>query len=192
MNIFLDFTDQHIINSNIIISGSKSESNRLLILQNIYPNISLENLSNSDDTKHLKEALSSEDNLIDIGHAGTAMRFLTAFFSVKKGREIILTGSERMQNRTIKILVEALQSLGVDIEYIEKSGFPPLKIIGKNITSNKVKIQGNVSSQYISALLLIAPSLQNGLEIELLGEITSLPYIKMTLALLDEIGVSYS
>ncbi len=192
MNIFLDFTDQHIINSNIIISGSKSESNRLLILQNIYPNISLENLSNSDDTKHLKEALSSDDNLIDIGHAGTAMRFLTAFFSVKKGREIILTGSERMQNRTIKILVEALQSLGVDIEYIEKSGFPPLKIIGKNITSNKVKIQGNVSSQYISALLLIAPSLQNGLEIELLGEITSLPYIKMTLALLDEIGVSYS
>ena len=192
MNLFLDFTDKHITNTKIIISGSKSESNRLLILQRFFNDLKLENLSDSDDTKHLQKALSSNSKIIDIGHAGTAMRFLTAFFSVKEGSEIILTGSERMQNRPVKILVEALQSLGADIEYLEKPGFPPLKIKGKNITGKKVKIQGNVSSQYISALLLIAPSLQNGLEIELLGEITSIPYIKMTLALLREVGVSYT
>ena len=192
MNLFLDFTDKHITNTKIIISGSKSESNRLLILQRFFNDLKLENLSDSDDTKHLQKALSSNSKIIDIGHAGTAMRFLTAFFSVKEGSEIILTGSERMQNRPVKILVEALQSLGADIEYLEKPGFPPLKIKGKNITGKKVKIQGSVSSQYISALLLIAPSLQNGLEIELLGKITSVPYIKMTLALLREVGVSYS
>ncbi len=192
MNLFLDFTDKHITNTKIIISSSKSESNRLLILQSFFNDLILENLSDSDDTKHLQEALSSNSKIIDIGHAGTAMRFLTAFFSVKEGSEIILTGSERMQNRPVEILVEALKSLGADIEYLEKPGFPPLKIKGKNITVKKVKIQGNVSSQYISALLLIAPSLKNGLEIELLGKITSVPYIKMTLALLDKVGVSYS
>ncbi|MEN8124898.1 MAG: 3-phosphoshikimate 1-carboxyvinyltransferase [Bacteroidota bacterium] len=192
MNLFLDFTDKHITNIKIIISGSKSESNRLLVLQQFFNDLRLENLSDSDDTKHLQEALSSNNKIIDIGHAGTAMRFLTAYFSVKEGSEIILTGSERMQNRPIEILVEALQSLGADIQYLNKSGFPPLEIKGKNLISNKVRIQGNVSSQYISALLLIAPSLQNGLEIELLGDITSIPYIKMTLVLLDEIGVSYS
>ena len=192
MNLFLYFTDKHITNTKIIISGSKSESNRLLILQRFFNDLKLENLSDSDDTKHLQKALSSNSKIIDIGHAGTAMRFLTAFFSVKEGSEIILTGSERMQNRPVKILVEALQSLGADIEYLEKPGFPPLKIKGKNITGKKVKIQGSVSSQYISALLLIAPSLQNGLEIELLGKITSVPYIKMTLALLREVGVSYT
>ncbi len=192
MNLFLDFTDKHITNTKIIISGSKSESNRLLILQRFFNDLKLENLSDSDDTKHLQKALSSNSKIIDIGHAGTAMRFLTVFFSVKEGSKIILTGSERMQNRPVKILVEALQSLGANIEYLEKPGFPPLKIKGKNITGEKVKIQGSVSSQYISALLLIAPFLQNGLEIELLGKITSVPYIKMTLALLREVGVSYS
>jgi 3-phosphoshikimate 1-carboxyvinyltransferase len=146
-------------------------------------------LSDSDDTHHLKKALLSENNNIDIGHAGTAMRFLTAYFAAKVGREVVLTGSDRMKNRPIKILVEALQSIGADIQYTDKEGFPPLKIKGKKIVKKRVTIKGNVSSQYISALLLIAPSLENGLEIELIGKVTSVPYIKMTLALLNEIGI---
>jgi len=177
------------VKGNIAISGSKSESNRLLILQKIFSNIQLRNLSNSDDTKHLQEALTSNNDVINIGHAGTAMRFLTAYFSAKNGREVVLTGSDRMKNRPVKILVEALRSIGADIQYMDKEGFPPLKIKGKKITKNKVKINGNVSSQYISALLLISPSLENGLEIELKGKVTSVPYIKMTLALLDQLGI---
>ncbi len=189
MNLFLDYTDKQIVNIEITISGSKSESNRLLILQKFYPNLELKNLSDSDDTNHLQEALASNNGVINIGHAGTAMRFLTAYFSAKESREVILTGSERMQNRPIKILVEALKILGADIQYMEKEGYPPLKIKGKELTINKVNIDGNVSSQYISALLLIASSLKNGLEIELLGEVTSIPYIKMTLALLNNLGI---
>jgi len=179
------------ISGEVKISGSKSESNRLLILQNQFPNLSLKNLSNSDDTKYLKKALNGEKALVDISHAGTAMRFLTAYFSTKVGREVVLTGSERMQNRPISILVEALRSLGADIEYVDKQGYPPLKIKGKRIDRTRVSIQGNVSSQYISALLLIAPSLEKGLEIELLGKVTSVPYINMTLTLLKDLGISY-
>jgi len=180
------------VRGSIAVSGSKSESNRLLILKSLYPNIQLENLSDSDDTKHLQEALSSKSDVIDIGHAGTAMRFLTAYFAVNEGRELILTGSERMQNRPVKILVEALRTLGANIDYVDKKGYPPLRIKGKKLIKNRVNIHGNTSSQYISALLLIASTLENGLEIELLGEITSVPYIKMTLALLEQIGVSQS
>ena len=192
MNLLLNYIDKQIYNTEIKISGSKSESNRLLILQQWYSNLQLDNLSDSDDTNHLLHALSSDKELIDIGHAGTAMRFLTAYFSVLKGREVILTGSERMQNRPIKVLVDALRSLGADIQYVDKEGYPPLKIKGKKITENKVSINGNVSSQYISALLLMAPSLENGLEIELLEEITSRPYLEMTLTLLEKLGVSTS
>ena len=180
------------VEGTIAISGSKSESNRLLVLKKLYPDLLLKNLSDSDDTQHLQEALLSNDDVIDIGHAGTAMRFLTAYFAVNEGREVILTGSERMQNRPVKILVDALRSLGANIDYVDKEGYPPLRIKGKKLTKNKVSIEGNTSSQYISALLLIASSLENGLEIELLGEITSVPYIKMTLALLDQIGISQS
>jgi 3-phosphoshikimate 1-carboxyvinyltransferase len=189
MDLFLDYTHKTIQNIAIKISGSKSESNRLLILQQFYPNLELQNVSDSDDTKHLQEALASKESVIDIGHAGTAMRFLTAYFSAQEGREVTLTGSQRMQNRPVKILVDALQSLGADIAYVDKDGFPPLRIKGKKITKNNVRIQGNVSSQYISALLLIAPTLENGLELELLGKITSIPYIKMTLALLHQLGI---
>ena len=178
-----------IVQGAIVISGSKSESNRLLILKQLYPNFQLKNLSNSDDTVHLQEALISDSDIIDIGHAGTAMRFLTAYFAVNKGREVILTGSKRMQDRPVKILVDALKMLGADIEYVDKEGYPPLRIKGKELTNNKVSIQGNISSQYISALLLVASSLENGLEIELLGEITSVPYIKMTLGLLNQLGI---
>lgn len=192
MNLFLDYTDKKIDSVKIQISGSKSESNRLLILQQLYSNLKLENVSDSDDSKHLMSALQSNKELIDIGHAGTAMRFLTAYFSAKEGRETVLTGSERMQNRPIKILVEALRKLGADIQYVDKEGYPPLRIKGKKLTKDTVQINGNVSSQYISALLLMAPSLENGLEIELLGEITSRPYLEMTLTLLKYLNISCS
>ena len=177
------------ISGSIDISGSKSESNRLLILQRIYPNLQLKNLSNSDDTKYLAKALASEDPVIDISHAGTAMRFLTAYFSTKEGREVLLTGSQRMQDRPIGILVDALRSLGADIVYEAKQGYPPLRIRGKRIVRDQVQVAGNVSSQYISALLLIAPSLENGLELQLTGKVTSVPYIRMTLAMLQDLGI---
>ena len=173
----------------ITISGSKSESNRLLILEQLYPSLQIENLSDSDDTHHLQDALSSSSDVADIGHAGTAMRFLTAFFATQEGVTKVLQGSERMHNRPIEILVNALRDLGADIEYVEKEGYPPLKITGKKLTQSKVSINGNVSSQYISALMLIAPSLQNGLEIELVGKITSVPYINMTLQLLHQLEI---
>ncbi|WP_445731535.1 3-phosphoshikimate 1-carboxyvinyltransferase [Mariniflexile sp.] len=178
--------------SKINITGSKSESNRLLLLQALYPSIKLENISNSDDSVLMTDALSSSSEIVDIHHAGTAMRFLTAYFSIQEGREVTLTGSKRMKERPIQILVEALQELGADIEYVENSGFPPIKIKGKKLTKNKVSLQANVSSQYISALLLIASKLENGLELTLEGEITSVPYVNMTLSLLDEIGVESS
>lgn len=191
MNLQLS-TNTHKISSEITISGSKSESNRLLILQQLYPDLKIENLSDSDDTHHLQEALSSDNDVADIGHAGTAMRFLTAFFATQEGVTKVLQGSERMHNRPIKILVDALRELGAEIEYVEKDGYPPLKINGKKLTKSKVSISGNVSSQYISALMLIAPSLQNGLEIELVGEITSVPYINMTLQLLHQLEIEAS
>lgn len=179
----------------IKITGSKSETNRLLLLQALYPNLILENTSNSDDSEVMQKALnithhpSPITQTIDIHHAGTAMRFLTSFFAIQEGNEVMLTGSSRMKERPIKILVEALQQLGAEISYVENEGFPPIKIKGKRITQNKVSLPASVSSQYISALLLIAPKLENGLELTLEGEVTSVPYIKMTLALLNEIGV---
>ena len=179
------------VSGEIFVSGSKSESNRLLILQRSFADLSLKNLSNSDDTRYLAKALDGDSEIVDISHAGTAMRFLTAYFAAKKGREVVLTGSHRMQNRPISILVDALRSIGADISYKDKEGYPPLIIKGKQLEKSKVSIQGNVSSQYISALLLMAPGLMNGLEIELVGEITSVPYINMTLALLKDLGVSY-
>lgn len=184
-------------NPTIAITGSKSETNRLLLLQALFPNLELENTSNSDDSEVMLKALSQNlqpttYNIFDVHHAGTAMRFLTAYFAIQEGKEVVLTGSSRMKERPIKILVEALQQLGADISYTENNGFPPIKIIGKKLTQTKVSLPANISSQYISALLLIAPKLENGLELTLEGEITSLPYIKMTLALLDEIGVETS
>ena len=187
------------LKSEISISGSKSETNRLLLLQALYPNISIENASNSDDSDVMTKALLVNSQLtthnsqpINIHHAGTAMHFLTAYFSQKEGSEVVLTGSSRMQERPISVLVDALKQLGADIEYVNNFGFPPLKIIGKKLTANKVSLPANVSSQYISALLLIAPKLEKGLELTLIGEITSIPYIKMTLTLLNEIGIETS
>ena len=174
------------------IPGSKSESNRLLVLQALYNNIVINNLSNSDDTQCLIHGLKEIKGVVDICHAGTAMRFLTAYYATKEGVQITLTGSDRMQERPIKILVDALTDLGADIGYLKNEGYPPLKITGKKLDKCSVKISADVSSQYITALMLIAPSLVNGLKIELEGEITSNPYIEMTLALLKEIGASCS
>ena len=198
MNLLLKSKALH-LKSEIKITGSKSETNRLLLLQALYPNITLENTSNSDDSEVMSSALSTNNQqpttanqIIDIHHAGTAMRFLTAYFASQENRNVTLTGSSRMKERPIKILVEALQQLGAKIDYLENDGFPPIKITGQKLTNNKVSLPANVSSQYISALLLIAPKLQNGLELTLIGEITSIPYIKMTLNLLQEIGVETS
>lgn len=177
-------------NVEINIGGSKSESNRLLILQRFFPNISIVNLSDSDDTLVLKNALKMNSGTVNVHHAGTAMRFLTAYYASQLNSEIILTGSERMQQRPIKILVDALKSLGADIEYLKNEGFPPIKILGKTLQKNKVSIQANVSSQYISALMLVAPSLPNGLQIMLEGKTTSIPYIEMTLSLLKRLGIT--
>jgi len=175
--------------SNITITGSKSESNRLLLLQALFPEITIENLSNSDDTKVMQHALQSSDNIIDIHHAGTAMRFLTAYFSTQEQRNVVLTGSSRMKERPIKILVDALNALGADVSCLEDNDCPPLRIKGQKLANHKVTLNANVSSQYISALLLIASKLKNGLVLTLEGKITSVPYINMTLDLLNQIGV---
>ena len=195
MNLLLKNSKLETRNSKLQITGSKSETNRLLLLKALYPNLILENTSNSDDSEVMLKALQNSQlatrnsQLVDVHHAGTAMRFLTAFFAIQEGKEVLLTGSSRMKERPIKILVEALQQLGAEISYEENEGFPPIRINGKKLIHNKVSLPANVSSQYISALLLIAPRLENGLELTLEGEITSIPYIKMTLALLNEIGV---
>ena len=192
MKICIKGIDNTNILKAVFISGSKSESNRMLILQKLFREITIHNLSDSDDTHHLQAALSSQDAEINVGHAGTAMRFLTAFFAIQQKRTTILSGSERMHQRPIKVLVEALRTLGAEISYLGNEGFPPLKITGKQLTKDQVKINGNISSQYISALLLIAASLPNGLRVELVGEITSIPYINMTLSLLNQIGITTS
>ncbi len=187
--LLLDNTQKNVTGF-LQIVGSKSISNRLLILQALYPNITVKNLANAADTQVLIKALSSTENTIDIGHAGTAMRFLTAYFASKVENEVVLTGSSRMQERPIKILVDALRDLGADISYLKKEGYPPLRIKGKVLIKNELTINGSISSQYISALLLIAPQLATGLTLHLEGKVTSVPYIEMTLALLKEIGVN--
>ena len=180
------------INHSFNISGSKSESNRLLILKYIFKNIKIENLSNSDDTIVLKNYLESNSNLIDVHHAGTAMRFLTAYLAIQNNNSFQITGSKRMQNRPIKILVDALNILGADINYLDKIGYPPLKINGKMLLGGEISLSSEVSSQYISALMLIASSLKNGLVISLEGSVTSRPYIEMTSSILNRVGIKSS
>ncbi|WP_267406857.1 MULTISPECIES: 3-phosphoshikimate 1-carboxyvinyltransferase [unclassified Chryseobacterium] len=179
-------------NKTVQISGSKSISNRLLILESLFKNIQIGNLSNSQDTQLLKKALSENTETVDIHHAGTAMRFLTSYYSIQDGKTTILTGSGRMKERPIKNLVTALQNLGVEIEYLENEGFPPLKITGRKITQTSVDVPANISSQFITSLLLIAGKLENGLEINLIGEVTSRSYIEMTLDILTKFGIKNS
>ena len=178
-----------IIEGNCRITGSKSESNRLLILQALFPILALDNLSDSDDTQAMQRGLASKDQIIDIGHAGTTMRFLTSYFATTPGIEKVLTGSKRMQERPIKLLVDALRSIGADIEYVKNEGYPPLRISGKAISTTSVSLAANVSSQYITSLMLVAPKLPNGLKIVLEGEITSVSYINMTCTLLQRVGI---
>ncbi len=179
------------IRATINLPSSKSISNRALIINALsYSPYPLLNLSDSDDTEVLSAALNSNNNKFDIGHAGTAMRFLTAFLAKIVG-EWEVTGSERMQQRPIAILVDALNSLGAQIEYIKNEGFPPLKILGSRLIGKTIELDGSVSSQYISALLLIAPTIENGLTLRLKGEITSRSYIDLTLKLMAKFGIQY-
>ena len=178
-------------NKTIEISGSKSISNRLLILQKLFGTIIIENLSNSQDSQLLEAALANDAEMIDIHHAGTAMRFLTSYYAIQEGKTHILTGSDRMKQRPIKFLVDALRDLGAEISYLENEGFPPLKITGKKLEKSSVTIPANISSQFISSLMLIGAKLENGLEINLEGKVTSRPYIEMTLKILRTIGISY-
>jgi 3-phosphoshikimate 1-carboxyvinyltransferase len=179
------------LNVDLKIGGSKSESNRLLILQALAEEkFTIENLSNSKDTQLMLASLKNDDEVINIGMAGTAMRFLTAYYSIQEGRETLLTGSERMKQRPIGELVEALRSLGADIQYEENEGYPPLRIKGKKLNGGKVNLDSSVSSQFITALMLIGPKLKKGLSLKLKGKTVSKPYILMTSQLLEKLGVS--
>lgn len=179
----------------VTLSASKSESNRILIIQALCrERFEIKNIATAEDTVILKEILDTlysgpfPEITFNVGGAGTAMRFLTAYFSVKPGI-FTLTGNDRMKKRPIGILVDALRQLGADIEYLEEEGYPPLKITGKTLKGGEVLIDGNVSSQFISALLLISPELHNGLTIQFKGKITSRPYIDMTLKMMQEFRV---
>jgi len=182
------------LNTEIHISGSKSLSNRLLMVRAISGlDLHFKNLSDSDDTITLAKELGlvngKTSSVIDVGHAGTDMRFLTAYLSGKKGQWTI-TGSERMQQRPIGELVNTLTGLGADIQYMNKDGFPPLRIDGKELNGGEVEIDGSVSSQFITALLLIAPTLQTGLTLKIKNESVSKPYIKMTIEVMNQFGVN--
>ena len=181
--------ETQICNGKVKITGSKSETNRLLLLKAFFKNFKIENKSNSDDSLVMESALNSTSDLIDIQHAGTAMRFLTAYFSQLEGREVVLTGSSRMQQRPIKILVEALKSLGANIEYEKEKGYPPLRIKGKKLYGGSISLPADISSQYISSLIMLGSVLDEGIEINLVGKVTSLPYVNMTLDLLTNLGV---
>ncbi len=182
-----------VVNCEIDLPSSKSISNRLLIIKAFCKvKFIIKNLSESDDTILLKNALNSKEKTINVSHAGTSFRFLTSFLSIQKGKEFILNGSDRMKERPIKELVNSLQELGVKIEYLEKEDFPPLKIIGTEIDGGEIEIDGTISSQFISSLLLIAPNLKNGLILKIKGELVSKPYVLMTLKLMGEFGINWT
>ena len=178
------------IHATIQLPSSKSICNRALIINALSKGKNLpENLSDCDDTQVMIHALKEMPSTIDIMAAGTAMRFLSAYLSVTEGCHII-TGTQRMQQRPIKILVDALRTLGADIEYIGQEGYPPLKINGHTLKGDSISLPGNVSSQYISALLMVGPALEKGLRLTLTGEIISRPYIDLTLELMKQFGAS--
>ena len=173
------------------LPASKSISNRALVIHALSGGAILpENLSNCDDTEVIVAALKDNPYEINIKAAGTAMRFMTAYLAVKDGEEHVLTGTERMKHRPISVLVDALRFLGADIDYVGEEGFPPLRIRGKRLEGGLLEVPGNISSQYISALLMIAPVLQNGLTLRLTGDIISRPYIDLTLWTMREFGAN--
>ena len=190
MKYLISKSDKTLVGS-IVLPSSKSIANRALIIHALsfspYP---IENLSDSDDILVMNQVFNSNTNCFDIGHAGTAMRFLTAYLSQIIG-EWIITGSDRMKQRPIGILVEALNKLGAKIEYMENEGFPPLKIFGSHLKGCVLELDGSVSSQYISALLMIAPTIENGLTLRLKNKITSRSYIEMTLKLMEQFGIQH-
>ncbi|WP_316739418.1 3-phosphoshikimate 1-carboxyvinyltransferase [Pedobacter aquatilis] len=202
-NALVSFKGTKNINTEIQLTGSKSECNRALIISALSKKlVKVENLSNAADTVTLNGILNNleeeleveieESKTVDVGPAGTAMRFLSAYLSAKNGN-FLLTGTERMKQRPIGILAEALKTIGADISYAESEGFPPLNISGPlNQKTAEVKIKGDISSQYISALLMIAPILPQGLTLEIEGELTSKPYVDMTLDMLAEVGIEHS
>lgn len=177
----------------ISLTSSKSISNRLLIMNALANNsLNIVNWASAKDTQTLKSILENKNSgLYDVGPAGTAMRFLTSFCSVTDGLNTTLTGSERMQQRPIKALVDALKQIGAEIEYTAEQGYPPMQIKGKTLLGGKVVIDGSLSSQYVSSLLLIAPYLELGLDLYPEGNITSKPYLEMTLALMQHFGINY-
>jgi len=182
-----------IVNCEIDLPSSKSISNRLLIIQALCKqDFEIKNLSNSDDTNSLKNALTANGDTIDVGPAGTSFRFLTSYLATQKGKDFILTGTDRMKERPIQNLVAALQILGAKISYLEKDGFPPLKIKGTTILGGEITIDASISSQFISSLLLIAPTLANGLTLNISGNLVSKSYIQMTLRLMEEFGIKHS
>jgi 3-phosphoshikimate 1-carboxyvinyltransferase len=202
-NALVSFKGTKNIDTEIQLTGSKSECNRALIISALSKKlVKVENLSNAADTVTLNGILNNleeeleveieEPKTVDVGPAGTAMRFLSAYLSAKNGN-FLLTGTERMKQRPIGILAEALKTIGADISYAESEGFPPLNIVGPlDQKTSQVKIKGDISSQYISALLMIAPILPQGLTLEIEGELTSKPYVEMTLDMLAEVGIEHS
>jgi len=198
-NALVSFTGNKHISTEITLTGSKSECNRALIISSLSKGlVKVDNVSDAADTVTLNNILnnishdSPHQQTVDVGPAGTAMRFLTAYLSALPGK-FFLTGTERMKQRPIGILAEALKAIGADLSYVQQEGYPPLLINGPlQQNTDTVKIKGDVSSQYLSALLMIAPTLQQGLTLQIEGELTSVPYVKMTLDMLEEAGISHS
>ena len=182
----------NLVECEIDLPSSKSISNRLLIIKALCKErFEIENLSDSNDTRDLQEALSSPERTINVGHAGTSFRFLTSYLSISNGKEFILTGSNRLKERPIIELVSVLRKMGAKIEYSEKEKTLPLKILGTELQGGKTKIDGGISSQFISSILLIAPILNNGIDLEIVGALVSFPYVEMTLNLMSEFGIKW-
>jgi 3-phosphoshikimate 1-carboxyvinyltransferase len=187
----IEFPDPIDIHASIQLNGSKSISNRALVIKALAnDDFEIENLSNAQDTVTLNTILQNLSPEIDAGAGGTTYRFLTSFLCTQPGK-YVLTGSERMKERPIKVLVEALNQLGAKIEYLEKVGYPPLSIDGTNIKGGKITMPGDISSQYLSSLLMIAPKLSGGLELEWEGTLVSRPYLLMTLNIMEYFGAKY-
>ena len=179
------------LNQTIKLPASKSISNRALIIHALSGSHVLpENLSDCDDTEVIVQALQNNPYEINIKAAGTAMRFMTAYLATREGEEHVITGTERMKHRPIAVLVDALRRLGADITYVGEEGFPPLRIKGRKLEGGLLEVPGNISSQYVSALLMIGPMLSNGLTLHLMGDIISRPYIDLTLWMMREFGAA--
>ena len=182
-----------IINCEIELPSSKSISNRLLIIQLLCKeNFKIKNLSKSDDTQILKSSLNSQQNIFDVNHAGTSFRFLISFLAIQNNKQFILTGSERLKERPIKELIETLQKMGAKIEYLEREGAAPIKIIGTELKGGYIEIDGSISSQFISSILLISPIIKEGIKLKIKGKLVSKPYVLMTLKLMEEYGIKWN